>query len=257
MSSPEGLTVLPGAEAMSLKGNEVGFLFIHGFTGTPFEGHELASHLHTKLGVTVSVPLLPGHGTAPEELIGLQWEDWYRAVRSEYLRLNSNCSKIVVCGQSMGGTLALHLASHHPVDGLITLAGAAYLKDWRLALLPLAKHLVPYQHKSKGPDVRDKAAKAKIPSYPKYPVKSVVELLEMMRHTREDLFEITAPALLFHSRNDRTVHFSNLDYIYDNISSRAKEKIVLDNSYHIISLDFDKQQIYEKIESFIGKLLEK
>ena len=247
--------ILPGSEPVFIEGNEIGFLFIHGFTATPYEGREIAERLHKESGYTVSSPLLPGHGTTPEDLRGLHWQDWYAAVKEKYFDINRKCKKVIVSGQSMGGALALHLASHHPVNGVISLAGAVFLKDWRLSLLPLARHIIPYQHKSKGPDIRNKELKQKIPSYHKYPVRSVDQLLALLEHTRLDLPEITAPALLIHSRKDRSVHFDNLQYIYNHISSIKKEMLILEDSYHVVSLDIEKEVVFQKIRSFIKETL--
>ncbi len=248
---PAPSPVLPGAEPLFLIGSKIGFLFIHGFTGAPYEGREIARRLHTELGFTVSVPLLPGHGTRPQDLLPVHWTDWYRAVREHYFTLKQQCERVFVCGQSMGGALVLHLASHHPVDGVISLAGAVFLKDWRLYLLPLARHILTYQHKSRGPDIRNKALKSQVPSYHKYPVKSVDQLLELLHHVRADLMEVTAPALLIHSRKDRTVTYQNLDYIYQHIASTQKQKVTLENSYHVISIDVEKETVYQEIKQFI------
>ncbi len=245
--------LMPGAEPIFLAGNEVGFLFIHGFTASPFEGKELGERLNAEFGLTVSVPLLPGHGTNPASLQHVRWIDWYLKAREAYLELKKVCQKVFVCGQSMGAALTLHLASHHPVAGFVTLAGAVFLKDWRLKLLPFARRIITYQYKSKGPDIRNAALKSVIPTYHKYPINSVYELLNLLRHTKEDLPEVTAPALLIHSKKDRTVHISNLDYIYRHISSTEKKKIVLENSYHLISLDVEKEKVYQEIRSFIQK----
>lgn len=243
---------LLSVDPLFMEGNSVGFLFLHGFTGAPYEGREIASRLHREEGYTVSVPLLPGHGTDPEDLKGRTWLEWYAFSREKLLDLQQRCDRVFLCGQSMGGALALHLASHHPVDGLITLAAAVYLKDWRLRLLPLARHLVPYQYKSKGPDIRNQELKPRIPTYPKYPVRSVDQLLGLLNHTRQDLLEVTAPILLMHSRRDRTVNFDNLDYIYSHISSAEKQKVILEESYHVISIDVEKETVYRHIKQFIA-----
>ncbi|OGB67663.1 MAG: hypothetical protein A2Y94_09285 [Caldithrix sp. RBG_13_44_9] len=247
---------LSGAEPFFKAGNSTGFLFLHGFTASPFEGRQLAERLHQEYKWTVSVPLLPGHGTEPQDLIGIGWQEWKDCAESEYRRLKKQCQKILVCGQSMGGTLALLLASHYPVDGIITLAGAVFLKDWRLILLPVAKHLIIYNKKSKGPDIRDAALKPIIPTYQKYPVRSVEEFIKLLDYTRSNLQKVTVPALLVHSRKDHTIHFSNLDYIYQHISSTVKDKLVLEDSYHIVSLDVEREKVYEKMQNFIVKILQ-
>ena len=244
---------MKGSEPVFIIGNDIGFLFIHGFTGSPFEGRELAHRLHDTLGITVSVPLLPGHGTRPEDLQNLSWEEWYAFVENKFLELKMHCRQIFVCGQSVGAALALRLTANQDCQGVICLAGAVFLKDWRLFLLPIARHLVTYHYKSKGPDIRDKSRKAEIPNYPKYPVRSVDQLLALFENVRKDLSRVTAPALLIHSRKDRTIHFSNLKYIYNHIASANKETVILDESYHVISIDVEKELVWMRIESFINQ----
>jgi carboxylesterase len=242
---------MKGAEPLFIQGNRVGFLFIHGFTASPHEGREIAIRLNQQEGWTVSVPLLPGHGTSPENLRGLSWENWFGFAGQKLNELKETCEQIFICGQSMGGSIALCLAAQYPVEGLISLAGAAFLKDWRLILLPLARHVMTYNHKSKGPDIRDAALKNEVPTYTKYPVRSVDQLLQLLRHTRSELNKVTTPALLIHSRNDRTIHFSNLEYIYDHIASPRKQMVVLQDSYHVISIDVEKEIVFDKIHAFI------
>ncbi len=246
--------ILPGAEPVFKAGNSNGFLFLHGFTATPFEGKILCDDIYSEMNWTVSIPLLPGHGTEPEDLIGISWKDWKRCAEDEYHQLRERCKKVVVCGQSMGGTLALLLASQYPVDAVITLAGAVLLKDWRLLVLPIAKHFLTYNKKSKGPDIRDKSMKPLIPTYSKYPVTAVEEFVKLLNVTRNSLWKVNAPALLFHSRKDRTIHFSNQNYIYQHISSKQKEKVVLEKSYHLISLDLEREEIFKKIRGFLSLL---
>lgn len=246
--------LLPGAEPFFKEGNPIGFLFLHGFTATPFEGKYLCDYIYEELNWTISAPLLPGHGTEPKDLIGISWKNWLDCVKNEHGQLHKRCKKIVVCGQSMGGTLALLLASQLPVDAVITLAGAVLLKDWRLIILPIAKHLITYNKKSKGPDIWDKSLKPLIPTYSMYPLMAVEEFVKLLNFTKGNLWQIQAPALLFHSRKDRTIHFSNLEYIYQHISSKIKEMVVLEKSYHLISLDMEREEVYKKIRSFLTKI---
>jgi carboxylesterase len=244
--------IIPGAEPLNLRGNKTGFLFIHGFTASPYEGKELAEWLHEELGLSVSVPLLLGHGTHPKDLLQITWKDWYNDITSKYLDLKKSSSRIFVCGQSMGAALALKLAASEKVAGVISLAGAVFLKDWRLSLLPFFRNLITYHYKSKGPDIKNTAIKEQVPTYQKYPVKSIDQLLALFRSVRNELEKVTAPALLIHSKKDRTVHFSNLDYIYTHISSLTKEKMILEDSYHVISIDLEKERIYQRMLKFIN-----
>ena len=135
--------------------------------------------------------------------------------------------------------------------------GVAFLKDWRLRLLPIARHIIQYQHKSKGPDIRNTALKNLVPTYQKYPIQSIYQVLDLLAHVRKDLHKVSVPALLFHSPNDRTVHFDNLEYIFSQISSNYKEKIVLEKSYHVISIDVEKELVFNKTVEFIKNITAK
>ena len=54
-------------------------------------------------GYTVRVPLLPGHGTKPEDLNKVKWQEWPAKVQSELEELLKACDQVFICGLSMGG----------------------------------------------------------------------------------------------------------------------------------------------------------
>src|ERR671931_1206621 len=111
-------TVMRGAEPFSFKGDRVGCLLIHGFTGTPNElrwlGEQLAADGRTVLGVR-----LAGHGTCVEEMNTTRWRDWYSSALDGYASLRRECDQIIAIGLSMGGMLALLLAARNPVRGVV------------------------------------------------------------------------------------------------------------------------------------------
>jgi carboxylesterase len=251
ISVPENL--LPGAEPIFISQSRISLIFFHGFTSSPMEGKRFAEHFAEK-GYTVWVPLLPGHGTIPSDLMDVKWKDWYQTGEDCYLNLKSQSDKVIVCGQSMGGALALNLATHFRVDALVTLAAAVFLNDWRLKLLPYAKMFFHYQYKSRGPDVFSIEAKKSSVSYNKYPLKSLEQLLLLLKHTKNHLEQVSDPILLMHSKRDHTVTYKNLDYIYTHISSVIKEKESLENSYHVISMDIESKKIFRSIDNFLERL---
>lgn len=244
--------LMPGAEPVFYEGGDTGIIFFHGFTGSPYEGKEFASHFSQK-GYTVWVPLLPGHGTHPKDLINVSWRDWYAFGEDCLSRLKKHCERIILVGQSMGSSLALSLAAHHQVEAVISLAGAVFLKDWRLIFLPIARKFIPYHYKSRGPDISLKEAKKNSASYRKYPVKSIDEFLSLLSFARENLPKIRVPLVLIHSENDHTVTYKNMDYIYTHVSSTIKKKFTLQNSYHIVSIDRDRDQVFQIIENFLNE----
>jgi carboxylesterase len=111
--------ILPGAEPFSAAGGPAGVLVLHGFTGNPQSMRPLAQAL-AAAGFTVELPLLPGHGTSIDDMLTTGWADWSGAAEAAYIDLAGRCSRVVVAGLSMGGTLTCWLASRHPeIAGII------------------------------------------------------------------------------------------------------------------------------------------
>ncbi len=104
--------IIPGAEPWSHTSGSHGVLVLHGFTGNPQSMRPLAEAV-AAAGFTVDLPLLPGHGTAVDDMIPTRWEDWSAAAEAAYQALAERCTKVAVTGLSMGGTLSCWLAARH------------------------------------------------------------------------------------------------------------------------------------------------
>ncbi|MFQ5865927.1 MAG: alpha/beta hydrolase [bacterium] len=233
------------------KKGPVGCLLIHGFTGSPNELFELGEYL-SKENLTVSIPMLPGHGTYSADLLNYTWRDWFERVKASYHELSDMCEEVYVAGLSMGGTLALHLAAHYPVHGVISMAAVIKLPTWKKIFAKNLDGLIKFRRKRGGEDVRDESAKSQLESYQRYPLKSVEQLFQLLDHVRNDLPEISAPILILHSKYDHTVPFSNSELIYHLVGSFDKRKVDLEQSYHVITVDFDKEKLKEEAFNFIN-----
>ena len=99
---------------------KIGVLLVHGFTGTPASMRPWAHYLNER-GYTVSVPLIPGHGTTWHDLNHVKWQEWPARVESELRKLRERCSKVFICALSMGGGNSLYVTAKNQnlVDGLI------------------------------------------------------------------------------------------------------------------------------------------
>jgi carboxylesterase len=233
------------------KNGPVGCLLIHGFTGSPNELLELGEFLASKK-LTVYIPTLPGHGTHSGDLFNYTWRDWVDAVKTAYHELKAICEEVFVCGLSMGGALALHLAAHEPsVKGVVTLSAAIQFPGWKKLAVNGLKRVIKFRHKKNGEDVRDTSTRPRLGSYRRYPYFAVDQLFELLEHVRGDLPEVTQPILIIHSRKDNTIPFSNSEKIYRLVGSTDKRKVDLQESYHIISVDVEKERVREEVFGFI------
>ena len=243
--------VISGCEPFYIKGNNIGCLLIHGFTSSPYEFRFLVDHLKNK-SYTVHVPLLPGHGRSHQVLKNCSWYDWYDSVKNELFQLKKICTKIFIIGLSMGGALALHLAAHYEVNGVVALAPGLYLKN---KLAPLAHFLYPffpYKRKFSGPDISNNE---KTLTYDKIPLKSLSQLLKFFKHLEHDLQDIYAPTLVIFSKKDHVVQGKSAITIYKKIASTDKRILELNHSYHILTLDLEREKVFDEISYFIESLL--
>jgi len=226
-----------------------GVLFIHGFTVTPANFHGYAERLWQQ-GYTVSVPLLPGHGTRPEDLAGLVWMDWLDAVVRAYDELAQRCEQVVVAGISLGGALALQLCRHREPRKLLLLAPAVYpitlLKLAEPTLLPALEALgVRYWIHVAGDVKRPDGFEL---GYGKTPIAGLRQLCRCMRATCDMLPAVTTDVLIFQGRVDHEVDAGKAPEILRRLGSQRKELIWLHDSFHEIPRDYDAERVYRRIE---------
>ena len=233
-----------------IKGSTKGILLLHGLTATPNDFKHFTDKF-TSQKFTVSVPLLRGHGTKVEDLEKTAWYDWFEDSKNAYNKLRKKCKQIVVIGQSMGGALALHLASHYKIDGLVLLAPGLIFKNKMTFSLPLISILKKYLDKPDGPDIKNDVSRKKAKSYSQTPLKSVEETAKLFEHVKQDLPEVHVPIIIFHSVDDHVIDYKSSEYIYNKISSKNKRLFTLHNSYHVLSLDNEKNIIFKEISRFI------
>ncbi|WP_246001573.1 alpha/beta hydrolase [Allorhizocola rhizosphaerae] len=231
---------------------DIGVLVCHGFTGSPHSVRPWARHL-AEQGWTVTLPLLPGHGTDWRDCNRTTWTDWYSAVEAAFAGLKQRCDRVFVCGLSMGATLALRLAERHGDDvaGIVLVNPAVIMLRWDTKFLPVLGRLIP-----SVPAIGDDIAKPGIRegAYPRTPVRAAASLRRFQAMVRADLARVAQPLLLFHSANDHVVEPVNSDMVLKGVSSRDKHEVVLHDSYHVATLDHDAPRIFDDTVDFIKRL---
>ena len=234
----------------------VGCLLTHGFTGSPFEMRELGEYLAEK-GLSVLCKPLPGHGTSPYDMLKTDWRDWHGACVENLAELSARCEKVFLCGMSMGGALSLHAAAHYAeryrVAGVAAYGTPIYLKNILLPLVPIFKRIVKFKPSS-GSDIADPVACANQQSYDLTPLKCISSLLELLAHLKHDLPDVSVPALLMQSKKDNTVHPPNVHLINRLLGSEDKTVVEVENSFHVITVDYDKEIVKEKTYEFIRRV---
>ncbi|MFK4147627.1 alpha/beta hydrolase [Streptomyces sp. NPDC004065] len=246
------MPVLPGAEPFRHEGGEIGVLLCHGFTGSPQSLRPWAEHLAGR-GLTVSVPLLPGHGTRWEDLQVTGWQDWYAEVDRELRALRERCARVFVGGLSMGGALALRLAARHgdAVAGVMVVNPACKVHGLSAYALPVARHLVRTTRGIASDIAKEGAAEL---GYDRVPLHAAHSLRVFFRLLDGELPQVTQPLLLLRSTRDHVVPPADPAHVLGRVSSLDVTEVLLEHSYHVATLDHDADRIFEESHAFIGRL---
>jgi carboxylesterase len=230
-------------DAFLIEGNDIGVVLLHGFTATTAEVRLLADYL-SGFGYTLAAPILPGHGTQPAELNKTSWLDWYAAAEAAYLELRGKCTKVFVCGESMGALLALLVASRYPqVDGVIAVAPALQIRG--IGLSRIMQFFIKFRPKNQAED--------NLPwkGYTVYPVRGLAQVAKLQIVVKKELGNITQPLLVFMGGKDASIHPESGKIIIDAVRSFEKELIYMPDSPHVMLLAEDKEVIFQKIHEFI------
>ncbi|MGH8823966.1 MAG: alpha/beta hydrolase [Jiangellaceae bacterium] len=246
------MPIVTGAEPYRHDGGPTGVLLCHGLTGSPASLRPWAEHL-AAAGLSVEVPLLPGHGTTWQDLNTTRWPDWYAAVERCLLVLRERCDHVIVGGLSMGGCLALRLAQVYgdAVSGLVLVNPAIASRDRRLLALPFLHRVVPSLSVLSG-DIA-KAGQDEI-AYDRNPLRALHSLTRLWRLVVADLPRITQPLLIYRSDQDHIVDATSLGLITSRVSSTDIATITLSRSYHVATLDHDAETIFDGSLDFIRRL---
>jgi carboxylesterase len=254
-------------------GGRMGFLLIHGLGGTPLELNYVAQGL-ARAGHTVHVPQLAGHCGTVEELKATHWTDWYASVEREHDRLKASCDTIAVGGLSVGSILAIHLAATRPenVSGLALYAPSLWLDGWGVpwhaALFRLVRQrwfadwfAFAERHPwgIKDPRLRSlieraiKSGDSSRAGVAALPGSLMLELRWLVRRVRSEIAEVRQPALIVHPREDDRASLRNLHYLQSSLGG-ITETVVLNDSYHLVTLDRQRQVVVARTLEFAQRL---
>ncbi len=237
-------------------------LCLHGYTGSTFEVLPVALALR-EAGVSSRAIVLPGHegGRAgdPHALNRTSWQDWTRAAADAFEALPTDRPRLLVAS-SMGALVALHLAARRDdVAGLVLLAPALrFFREGRLAAAAASRGLwraVPYVEKKSGSDVADDESRKVNPCLPFLPLKGIAEMAELQRVVEGELSSVRAPACLFHGAQDHTIPPEASEVVAQRVSSARVERHILRDSFHVLGIDIDRDQVCALAQSFTHELV--
>lgn len=255
---------------MLLPGGRVGVLLVHGLGGTPAELRFVAQALN-RAGYTVHCPLLVGHGGSEELLNTTTWTDWYKSVEEAHDLLTQRCDVVLAGGLSAGVNLALLLAARRAsqVHGCIFFSPTFWPNGWAIpwyfVFFNLVRHkwfanllhlreCAPYGIKderirrfvldslqSEGRGLEDIFGRRG---------GTVLEFRWLAKEAKEVLGQVKQPTLIVHAREDDQSDISNAFLLQRRLGGLT-EAMILDDSYHMVTLDRQRMQVVEKTIAFV------
>jgi len=236
-----------------INSSDVGVVICHGYSSTRqsmgyLTNKILASQNHSVIEIT-----LPGHDNTYSEMKDTKMSDWIEYVEYTILRLKAiGCKKVFFVGLSMGGSLGLLASINYKLSGVIAINHAYYYTDWRAYLF----YWIPFLHwfikenKSTGQDIKDPAAHEVF--YNPCWTKSLRELTRVMYTLRNNIKKIKCPVLIIKSKDDHVIKYESGKDTVDALVCSDKTYVEVINSYHIATLDYDKDIIADSVISFIN-----
>ena len=247
-------------------------LLLHGLSGSPLEMQYLERRAR-QAGFATHSPSIPGCAfvTRTSRFDVGNWRQWVAFASGELDALNRDYERVYVAGLCIGAVMALRLAIERPqqVAGLAlvstTLAFDGWQMPWYRALAPLA-YFTPLRRMMSWPErhpfglknerLREWVARAMEtqgvseigPS--RQPLCGIYEAQRMIRAVRREIGLVTAPALILHAIEDDVTSTRNAQFVALNVSSRQVRTVLFRDSYHILTLDNDKQSVGDEMVGF-------
>jgi carboxylesterase len=239
-------------------GGRIGVVLSHGFTGMPGSIRPWAEHL-AAAGYSVRLPLLPGHGASWQETNRSRWPQWYETVEASYRELATTCDVVFAGGLSMGATLVTRLAQLHPdgIAGLVLVNPAFGTRRIDAKFAPYISWALR-SRPAIGSDIKKPGVRE--PANDRTPVAAFASMAKLWKVTVADMATVRAPILMYRSRVDHVLDDLSGELLKAGAVNTSVREVLLENSYHVATMDNDAPQIFagtvEFIESLTGAIVD-
>ena len=241
-------------------GNKMGVVLIHGYLASPEQIRELAKYLHEH-GCSVYAVRLEGHGTSPKQLTSVSWHEWMDSVMRGYRIIQQRCHRVVIGGFSLGGALAMIAAARDGIalDGVFSINAPLLLRDRRAKLIPA---IVNFNSALRKLGLREDYAQ--IPNFStRHPdtnyevdyLTGVKQLRSAVRACRRSLMYVKAPALVIQSDEDPLVMPDSANFMMSRLGSQTKILAKVASDRHVIVRGDGCEDILDKVERFINRIV--
>ena len=221
-------------------------LLIHGFAGGSYDYGELGNDLQLFRNFDVYTFTLPGHDK--HKINNVTKDDWIKSAEKQVEKIiNNGYRKIYIIGHSMGGIIAVHLASKYPEIKKLVLAAPAFkylsFKDDKLDVIGSIK---------KVPKIfKEYDSKEVISRISKVPLPTIKEFMKLVETHTNDIKKIDIPTLILNGTDDNLVPIDSVNYVFDNIKSNSVTLIELEKLTHDLFINNRYEEVKKVIINFL------
>lgn len=224
-------------------------LLLHGFTGNSSDVRQLGRFLQKK-GYTSYAPQYEGHAAPPEKILKSSPFVWLKDALDGYdFLVEKGYDEIVVAGLSLGGCYALKLSLNRDVKGIITMCSPMYIKTEGA----MFEGVLEYARNFKKYEGKDEATIQKEMDNFK-PTDTLKELQGQIEDVREHIDEVMGPLLVIQAEQDQMINTDSANIIYNESESDDKDIKWYANSGHVITIDKEKELVFEDVYNFLESL---
>lgn len=226
-------------------------LLLHGFTGHTADVRMLGRFLEKK-GYTSHAPIYRGHGVPPEELVKTNPNEWWEDVTKALDHLKHlGYEEVAVAGLSLGGVFSLKLAYTTELKGVVSMCAPMFFDNET----QLTEGFKAFSKEYKQLERKDEET---INGEVDTLMNEAADLFPMLKETidgvREEVDTIYTPVFVVQARKDEMINTESANYIYENVEADLKEIKWYEDSSHVITLDKQKEELFEDIFQFLEKL---
>ncbi|MEJ2251035.1 MAG: alpha/beta hydrolase [Candidatus Lokiarchaeota archaeon] len=235
-------------------GENIGIMMVHGLDETAADFRTIANSLNETEEYRVHLPLLPGFGLKPEELKNVEIPQWKAYINRELDLLKGFTEYQFIGGHGLGGLLALIKAQKVDVDGIFCISTPINVKGFENIIN--SKNNAEEDYVPVDSELFKVETNNEWVGYDKIPVNIIPKIRELISEMKSGLSQIKAPIILFQGKEDNMIEKNSMDYIYENIGSKIKEKVWLEHNDHEVLESSDEHPIAEKLDAFIQKIVQ-
>ncbi len=265
-------------DAITLKGGEHAVLLLHGLQSSPAELQPIAKRLQ-QAGYTVHAPHIKGygftHGDTPRSVT--PWQDWQACALKEFRELKQQYHTVAVGGLCIGATLAMSIAAElaDDISALTLLSTTLWYDGWGIPWYRSLRYIgyyspfrYVYSYREREPfGLKNKQLRkwiaremshkdSSIVGASKLNLPAIQEAERMISSVKKSMHRITAPAIIIHAEEDEIASPRNVRFVSEHIGSKVVKIVMLHNSYHMITVDNDREQVAcETIDFFNTHIL--